>query len=132
MLAPAVTNYDKRTIEHILYPYDDQSHKRILYNTFDVTSYLKKGKNCLGVILGNGWYNQRGRTVEGYMWYDTPRLLLQLEIVYQDGTMENIVSDESWKCAIGPLVSDNIFTGEVYDARKGNANVSPRIEGAGQ
>ena len=38
MLAPAVTNYDKRTIEHILYPYDDQSHKRILYNTFDVTS----------------------------------------------------------------------------------------------
>ena len=118
MLAPAVTNYDKRTIEHILYPYDDQSHKRILYNTFDVTSYLKKGKNCLGVILGNGWYNQRGRTVEGYMWYDTPRLLLQLEIVYQDGTMENIVSDESWKCAIGPLVSDNIFTGEVYDARK--------------
>lgn len=118
VLAPAVTNYDKRTIEHILYPYDDQSHKRILYNTFDVTSYLKKGKNCLGVILGNGWYNQRGRTVEGCMWYDTPRLLLQLEITYQDGTMESIVSDESWMCAIGPLVSDNIFTGEVYDARK--------------
>ncbi|WP_455584562.1 family 78 glycoside hydrolase catalytic domain [Bacteroides sp.] len=118
VLAPAVTNYDKRTIEHILYPYDDQSNKRVLYNTFDVTSHLKKGKNVLGVILGNGWYNQRGRTVEGCMWYDTPRLLLQLEITYQDGTKEVIVSDESWKCTTGPLVSDGIFTGEVYDARK--------------
>lgn len=118
VLAPAVTNYDKRTIEQILYPYDDQSNKRVLYNTFDVTTQLQNGKNTIGVILGNGWYNQRSRTVEGCMWYDTPRLLLQLEVVFQDDTKEVIVSDESWKCSTGPLLSDGIFTGEVYDARK--------------
>lgn len=118
VLAPAVTNFDKRTIEKILYAYDDQSTQRVLYNTFDVTGILQKGKNTLGAILGNGWYNQRDRTVEGCLWYDTPRMLLQLEIEYKDGTKECIGTDETWKCTTGPLLHDGIFTGEVYDARR--------------
>lgn len=118
VLAPAVTNYDKRIIQKILYQYDDQSTQRVLYNTFDVTGLLQKGNNTLGAILGNGWYNQRDRTVEGCMWYDTPRMLLQLEIEYTDGTTASVKTDETWKCTTGPLLHDGIFTGEVYDARK--------------
>lgn len=117
VLAPAVTNYDRRALQHILYHYDDQSTQRVLYNAFDVTGLLKDGKNTIGVILGNGWYNQRSRTVEGDMWYDTPRLLLQLEMEYADGTTETIATDGSWKCITGPLLYDAIFTGEIYDAR---------------
>lgn len=118
VLAPAVTNFDKRSIPKILYFYDDQSTQRVLYNTFDVTETLRKGNNTLGAILGNGWYNQRDRTVEGSLWYDTPRLLLQLEIEYKDGTKERVGTDETWKCLTGPLLHDGIFTGEIYDARK--------------
>ena len=117
VLAPAVTNYDKRVIQGILYHYDDQSTQRVYYNTFDITSFLQKGENTVGAILGNGWYNQRDRTVEGCMWYSTPRLLLQVEIEYADGSKSVIATDESWKCTTGPLLHDAIFTGEVYDAR---------------
>jgi alpha-L-rhamnosidase len=117
VLAPAVTNYDKRQLQRIGYYYDDQSTQRALYNTFDVTNLLAEGDNTIGVILGNGWYNQRDRIAEGFMWYDTPRLLFQLEIEYADGSAETIVTDNSWKCQTGPLLHDAIFTGETYDAR---------------
>jgi alpha-L-rhamnosidase len=117
VLAPAQTNYDSRKLNKLLYFYDDQSTQRVHYNTFDVTSQLKKGKNAVGIVLGNGWYNQRDRTVEGCLWYSTPRLIMQLEITYLDGKKELVISDESWKVTTGPLLHDGIFTGEVYDAR---------------
>jgi alpha-L-rhamnosidase len=78
---------------------------------------LKRGKNAVGVILGNGWYNQRARTVEGWMWYTTPRLLLQLEIEYVDGTSQRINTDETWSTRESPLRYNSIFVGEIYDAR---------------
>jgi alpha-L-rhamnosidase len=117
VLAPAVTNYDKRPLKDLLYPYDDQSTQRVFYNVFDVSKELTRGPNCIGVLLGNGWYNQRDRTVEGKMWYDLPKLIFQLEITYSDGSIQQIVSDGSWKTSTGPLLHDGIFTGEKYDAR---------------
>ena len=118
VLAPAVTNYDRRRLDNILYHFDDRSDKRVLYNMFDVTSMLRKGGNAAGVILGNGWYNQRDRTVEGKMWYDTPRMICRIDIEYEDGSSAMVVSDGSWKVSEGPMLHDGIFTGEVYDARR--------------
>ena len=117
VLAPAQTNYDQRKLQKLIYYHDDQSRQRVLYNTFDVTNMLKKGVNVVGMVLGNGWYNQRDRTVEGCMWYNTPRLIFQLEIDYRDGTKKLVCSDRSWKWTTGPLLHDGIFSGEVYDAR---------------
>jgi alpha-L-rhamnosidase len=117
VLAPAVTNFDKRPLKKLLYPYDDQSTQRVLYNTFDVSKQIKDGQNTIGMILGNGWYNQRDRTVEGNMWYDTPRMILQLEIIYENGERKIIASDSSWKYSTGPILHDGIFSGEIYDAR---------------
>ncbi|NIA32001.1 MAG: hypothetical protein GWP06_19095, partial [Actinobacteria bacterium] len=117
VLAPSPTNYDRRNLRHMPYPYDDQSTTRVLYNTFDVTKYLNADENTAGMILGNGWYNQRDRTAEGWMWYDIPRLILQMEIHYTDGTIKRIISDTSWRVSTGPLLHDAIFTGEIYDAR---------------
>ncbi len=117
VLAPAVTNYDQRSLKKLLYHYDDQSTQRVFYNAFDVTKNLKIQNNAIGIILGNGWYNQRARTIEGNMWYDIPKMIMQLEIEYKDGTNETIVSDASWKATTGPLLHDAIFTGEIYDAR---------------
>ncbi|MGV3617032.1 MAG: family 78 glycoside hydrolase catalytic domain [Fimbriimonas sp.] len=117
VLAPAVTNYDRRPLEKLLYPHDDQSRQRVLYNCFDVSREVLQGANCIGIVLGNGWYNQRDRTVEGMMWYDVPRLIFQLEITYTDGSIQKVVSDDSWKTSTGPLLHDGIFSGERYDAR---------------
>jgi alpha-L-rhamnosidase len=117
VLAPAVSNYDKRPLKNLLYPYDDQSTQRVYYNTFDITGSILPKNNALGLLLGNGWYNQRDRTVEGKMWYDVPKLIFQMEITYTDGTSDVIGSDEKWKTSDGPLLKNGIFTGERYDAR---------------
>jgi alpha-L-rhamnosidase len=117
VLAPAVTNYDERPLKKLLYPYDDQSTQRVLYNTFDVTGNIAQRGNAIGILLGNGWYNQRDRTVEGTLWYDLPKVICQLEITYTDGTKTTIVTDNTWKTTTGPLQKDDIFTGEKYDAR---------------
>lgn len=117
VLAPAVTNYDVRTLRNLLYHYDDQSRQRVFYNTFDITSMLRKGTNAAGAVLGNGWYNQRDRTVEGHMWYDIPKLIAQIELEFADGSKDTIATDTSWKTTHGPLLHDAIFTGEIYDNR---------------
>ncbi len=119
VLAPAQTNYDVRSLKKLIYYHDDQSRQRVLYNTFDVTRQVKSGENVIGMILGNGWYNQRDRTVEGRMWYNTPRLIFQMDVEFMDGSKKSVCSDESWKVTTGPIRHDGIFTGELYDARLG-------------
>jgi len=48
-----------------------------------------------------------------------PELLLQLEVVYQDGTRERVVSDGQWEgTRNGPIVTASIYDGEHVDARK--------------
>ncbi len=46
-----------------------------------------------------------------------PRLIAQLEIEYTDGRNETIATDETWQTAPGPILRNNIYLGEVYDAR---------------
>ena len=118
VLAPSQTNYDKRNLRELLYPYDDQSGTRVFYNTFDITDHLMRDRNTTGMILGNGWYNQRDRRAEGWMWYDTPRFILQIEIDYENGERKLITSDDSWKVSTGPIIHNGIFSGEYYDARR--------------
>ena len=98
--------------------------KRILYSTYNVTSYLKSGNNCLGILLGNGWYNPLPLKMWGRINLRTsltvgqPKFILQLNIKYSDGTIDQIISDNSWKVVSGPIIRNNIYLGEMYDARK--------------
>ncbi|WP_336775924.1 family 78 glycoside hydrolase catalytic domain [Paenibacillus sp. MMO-58] len=117
VLVPNWTDYDDRKIEGLLYPFDDQTSKRVNYLQYTVTDNIRQGENAIGVMLGNGFYNQTERTIEGKMRYGAPKLILQLTITYEDGTVDFIRSDESWKCSSGPIVFNNIFYGEIYDAR---------------
>ncbi|GLX67255.1 alpha-L-rhamnosidase [Paenibacillus glycanilyticus] len=117
VLVPNWTDYDDRQIEGLLYPFDDQTSKRVNYLQYAVTDQLQQGDNAIGVMLGNGFYNQAERTIEGKMKYGSPKLILQLAITYEDDTIEHICSDDSWKYSSGPITFNNVFYGEVYDAR---------------
>jgi alpha-L-rhamnosidase len=118
VLSPNQTNYDRRDLDRLAYPFDDKTAQRVDYLVFDVTKDLVAGKNAIGAILGNGWYNQRDRLVEGDMWYGLPKLIVQLEIKFTDGTSHELLSDETWSVSdTGPIVHNGIFTGERYDAR---------------
>jgi len=98
--------------------------KRILYSTYDITSDLALGKNCLGMLLGNGWYNPLplkmwGRiNIRESLAVGQPKFIMQVNIEYTDGTKDQIVSDDKWRANPGPIIRNNIYMGEEYDARK--------------
>jgi alpha-L-rhamnosidase len=107
----------KKVGDAVLAPAQTQFNKRILYNTYDVTPYLANGANALGVILGNGRYFMMRKSSAAH--FGLPRLLLQMDITFRDGSTQRVVSDESWKItADGPITENSEYDGEKYDARK--------------
>ncbi len=100
-------------------PFWSDYDKTVYYNTFDVTSCLKKGENVFGVLLGNGFFNaQGGRYSKLKVSFGAPTLLFKTNIHYSDKTTEEIVSDKSWKYALSPITFNDIYGGEDYDARQ--------------
>ena len=92
--------------------------KRIQYQTYDVTDQVKNGANAVGAVLGDGWYRGTiGYTDQRNRYGNHLALLVQIEISYADGHTQIIASDGSWKSATGPILSSDIYAGEVYDAR---------------
>lgn len=100
-MAPGWTSYDKR----------------LLYQTYEITDYLKDGSNVIGAHLGAGWY-------KGLMGFEATRnhygkitaFLGQFYIRYQDGSEEIIMTDTTWKGSDSPVVFSEIYDGEIYDA----------------
>lgn len=94
--------------------------KRVLYSTYDVTSMLQHGENVLAAELGNGWLNIQSLSVwefEKARWRMRPRMIAELRITYNDGTVQTIPTDRTWKTNSGPCSFNNLYSGEVYDAR---------------
>ena len=116
VLVPNQTNYDKRNglMERPIPVEDNFTGYKVMYLSYDVTQSVNQGENALGVILGNGFYNAEQHWVKGY---GSPRLLLQMELEYESGRKETIVSDPSWKVSKSAIVYDMIYQGEHYDAR---------------
>ncbi|MDB6057427.1 MAG: Alpha-rhamnosidase, partial [Verrucomicrobiales bacterium] len=110
----------KKIGDHLLDPGYTRYDKRDLYVTYDVTDDIQRGKNAIGVILGNGWFNVQTRAVWEFdkaPWRAAPKLLMELRIELADGTVQNVVSDETWKTSAGPITFNSIYGGENYDAR---------------
>ena len=108
-LSPAVSSY----------------HKRCYYIAYrDLQDLLQVGENALGMMVAPGWRRNEGP----YMALDTrgrrlnfmgrPQFTAILELRYEDGTTQRIMTDDSWKASYGAITSTNIFMGEVFDARK--------------
>lgn len=91
--------------------------KRVLFQEYDVSGYLKPGKNVIGVKLGNGWYCGR-MFVEKEQFYGTfPELLLQMECQTAEGAEVTVTSDTSWAVSEGPIRMADLYDGETFDAR---------------
>jgi alpha-L-rhamnosidase len=111
----------KKISDEVLAGAPTDYRKSVLYNTFDVTSEVKKGKNAIGTVLGNGrFFTMRPKyKPKKINEFGFPKMLFQMEIEYANGTKKVIASDGSWKVtADGPIRSNNEYDGEEYDARK--------------
>jgi alpha-L-rhamnosidase len=98
--------------------------KSVLYATQDVTRHVRRGDNCLGVTLGNGWYNPLPLRMWGHLdlrehlAVGRPRFIAKLVVEFADATQQVVVSDDTWKTGDGPILRNSIFLGEIYDSRK--------------
>ncbi|MBO9617506.1 MAG: glycoside hydrolase family 78 protein [Niabella sp.] len=111
----------KKIGDAVLTPAPTDYRKSVLSNTYDVTEHISAGKNAMGVVVGNGRFFTMRQNYKPYKInnFGFPKLLLQLDIIYEDGSKETIVSDQSWKfTADGPIRTNNEYDGEEYDATK--------------
>lgn len=109
----------QRVGEAALTPGWTSYHRRLQYQTYNVTDLLQEGDNVLGAILGNGWYRgYLGFTGERNLYGDRLALLLQLKLTYSDGRSEIVGSDKRWRAVRGPIQMSDIYKGEIYDARQ--------------
>ncbi len=115
----------KRVGDHVLDPGFTDYDRRVMYSTYDVTGQFASGGNALGVILGNGWFNPITRDLFGFEkapWRASPRMILQIQLEYADGTRQTVSSGSSgssaadWKWSTGPVVFNSVRSGETYDA----------------
>ena len=114
----------KKISDHVLDPGWTTYRKEVLYVVHDISSLIKNGNNVAGVMLGNGWWNPLpfklfGRwDLRNYQQTGRPCLKAEIHIRYKDGTTDFIGTDENWKTIAGPVVRNNVYLGEHYDARQ--------------
>ncbi|MBX7258006.1 MAG: glycoside hydrolase family 78 protein [Candidatus Hydrogenedentes bacterium] len=116
----------QRVGEQILAPEWTDYHVRVQYQTYDVTGLLTRGENAFAATVGDGWYSGRiglsNIVPNGPTWGHygkNPKLLMQVEVEFEDGTRQQIVTDGSWTCSLeGPIRRNDTLDGEVQDGRK--------------
>lgn len=107
----------EKTGDHFLDPAWTKFDKEVQYVSFDVSDRLRQGANAVGAMLGNGFFNiPRERYSKFAGSYGAPKMIFKLQIEYEDGTRQTVVSDDSWKAAPGPVTFSSIYGGEDYDA----------------
>jgi len=108
----------RRVGDAVLTPGWTGYNTRIQYQTYDVGDVLRVGDNAIGAILGAGWFSGCvGFGTHNHRYGSAPQLLAQLCIDYADGTADTVVTDRSWRAAVGPILNSDLLMGETYDAR---------------
>ena len=114
---------EKKISDHVLDPGWTTYKKEALYVVHDITPTLKPGPNVIGIMLGNGWWDPLPLKLFGRFNLRTvqqtgrPCVKAEIHLNYADGTVEVIGTDASWQTANGPIVRNNVYLGEHYDAR---------------
>lgn len=111
----------ERIGEQVLDPGFTDYDETVLYAVHDVTSLLRRGDNALGVTLGRGFYGMTTPNVWNWHrppWHGEPRLLCRLEADHPDGSRTTVVSDADWRMTEGPTLTNSLYAGETYDARR--------------
>jgi len=110
----------RRVGDHVLSPALAEYPKRVWYVTHDVTEHVREGRNAVAALLGNGrFFAVRSQVYANMPTYGLPKLLLQMRIEHDDGSVTSVCSDDAWRATdAGPIVANNEYDGEEYDARK--------------
>ncbi|MCX7799134.1 MAG: glycoside hydrolase family 78 protein [Fimbriimonadales bacterium] len=92
--------------------------KRVHALAYDVTPFLREGPNAIGAMLAEGWFGSylcftgRDRWFGGF-----PKLFVQVEVEYSDGSKDRLATDGSWKASTGPMEYADLLMGTRTDTR---------------
>lgn len=101
-----------------LAPYISNPDHMVCYDEYDVAPLLRKGKNAIGIILGNGFLNQTTPKWKFDKTSFSAPLSVALELIASCGEKEfKLLADESFKVHPSPIVYDIYRNGTHYDAR---------------
>lgn len=115
LFVPAQTNYEPRNTSDFLYPIHDTMSCRIYYMEYDITNLVFQGKNIMSVLIGNGWYNQADRDIEGKMSFGDPKLIYRIKLTDSSDNTSYILSDTTTKWENSFILKNNLFFGETQD-----------------
>jgi alpha-L-rhamnosidase len=108
----------KKISSDLLTPLWTDYRQKVQYQVYDITQSLVTGKNAIAALLGNMWWSSGlGWKGEDVYCKGSLRLLARINVQFDDGTSSVITSDGSWKYLESPIVYNQIYHGETYDAR---------------
>ncbi|MBQ6118409.1 MAG: family 78 glycoside hydrolase catalytic domain, partial [Clostridia bacterium] len=110
LFLPLNTDFHARQLMRENGPFKEVTHHRVYATKYDVTAFVAGGENCLGVMLGNGWYADEHQEKFG-----EKKLIFRLTLTYSDGRTEDIVSDESVRWQPGFVTAYRLTRGETHD-----------------
>ena len=105
----------KKVGDEVLTPYYSNYHDEEQYITFDITENVKE-QNRLTVSLGNGWFKGKfGLNNQSNNFGDEFKLIAELRLVYEDGEVQVIGTDETWEYIGSDVEDDGIYDGEIIN-----------------
>lgn len=106
--APGYTSYDQR----------------LQYQVYAI--HPKPGQNRLEVTLAGGWYSGIfGGQMQAANYGKDISLLCRLELTYENGQKQTILSDSTWQVGEGPIRTTGFYSGECQDTDLSNHNWKP-------
>jgi len=105
-----------RPDDRAMAPEHTQYAKQLCYQTYDITALVQPGENVLGMFVGDGWYNSPNFKPAEKGFRPEHAVLFQILLEYPDGTRQIIGSDAQVRTSPGPVLSSEMFSGELYDA----------------
>ena len=88
---------------------------RLQYQSYNVTALLEEC-NTIDVAVGTGRrMHNRKNEERDFLKANETALIAALEIEYEDGTAETVVTDDSWECYKSNILYSDIYNGETVD-----------------
>lgn len=109
----------KKVGDRVLAPGSTAFQKRVHYQTYDVTELIRT-ENRFTIELADGFYASRtGCFGKAKIYGYEPKVIAQLELTAEDGTVETVLTDEKFRWSNdGPTVYADLKDGETIDSRK--------------